>query len=141
MRALSKAPFPSIDSSYVLELSEEQVKQKQYSTLDLCTFNSFTIVVDAPWAERWKVYVKETQNRLPVAVKASLRVELAILGVDFDLEAGQKSLQWTDLMRLKEGQATLVRQVQHILSCFQSTTADSSDLLQALQNHLAWTTS
>lgn len=133
----SRIPLPPVDSSYVSELSAEQVKKKEYSTLDLCSFDAFTVVVDAAWAEKWKTCVAEAGNLLPRSVRDTLKINTAVLGVDFDFEGDQPD-EWLNLMRLKEGQATLVRPDQHILATFESSSIRSEDLVKALRIHLAW---
>ncbi|KAL2817900.1 FAD binding domain-containing protein [Aspergillus cavernicola] len=139
LRALSSpVQLPPIDSSYVWELSQDEVKIKQYSTLDLCTFDRFTLLVDSTWVEIWKAYIQDMRNLLPMPVNAGLKVETAVLGMDFELEEGKHSEQWTRLMRLREGQVTLVRPDQHILASFDSEKAGVADLVEVLRNHLAW---
>ena len=136
--APEKVQFPPIDSLYVSELSADQVKSKQYSTLDLCPFDAFTIVVDLVWASHWETCIQEMRKSLPVRVDATLTLRTAVLGLDFQLQPAERSEEWINLMRLNEGQATLVRPDQHILACLDSKKAGSSDLLRALEGHLAW---
>lgn len=128
--------LPPVDSSYVSELSPDQVKEKQYSTLDLCPFHAFTIVVDSAWAEQWKTCIAEARQFLPVPVRDTLNIDAAILGVDFELERDQS--EWLKLMRIKDGQATLVRPDQHILATFESSSISSEDLVESLRGHLSW---
>lgn len=132
----SRIPLPPVDSSYVPELSTDQVKEKEYSTLDLCPFDAFTIVVDSSWAEEWRTCIAKARQVLPVPVRDTLKIETAVLGVDFELERDQP--QWLKLMRLKEGQATLVRPDQHILATFESDSTSSEDLVGSLRGHLSW---
>ncbi|KAL4922061.1 FAD binding domain-containing protein [Aspergillus aurantiobrunneus] len=133
----SAVALPSIDSSYVSELSPEQVDQKKYSTLDLIPYDSFVIVVDSTWAEKWKTRLTDVRELLPTPVNATLKIETATLDVDFEVETEQGG-GWLELMGLKEGQATLVRPDQHILAFFDSTTASAADVVQSLRSHLAW---
>ncbi|KAL5000872.1 FAD binding domain-containing protein [Aspergillus recurvatus] len=131
-------PLPPIDSSYVLELSQEQVKQKQYSTLDLCPYDGFTVFVDSPWVQKWKGYISETSKLLSASTNGMLKITTAALHADFELQPGKQGSQWVGLMRLTEGQATLIRPDQHILACFDSNTATAIDLMDSLRSHLAW---
>ncbi|BCS23026.1 uncharacterized protein APUU_31251A [Aspergillus puulaauensis] len=132
----SRMPLPPVDSSYVSELSKEQVRQKEYSTLDLCPFDAFMVLVDSAWAEKWKTSIAEARELLPVSVRDTLKIDTAVLGVDFELE-GDHPEHWLKLMHLKEGQATLVRPDQHILATFQTDSA-SVDLVECLRRHLVW---
>ncbi|KAB8075963.1 FAD binding domain-containing protein [Aspergillus leporis] len=63
-----------IDTSYVTELSPEEVQMKQYSTLDLCAFGTFTLIVDYTMYEN-----------LPANVSDALKVQLMVRGLGFDL--------------------------------------------------------
>ncbi|KAL5046450.1 hypothetical protein BDW71DRAFT_207519 [Aspergillus fruticulosus] len=130
--------LPPIDSSYVSELSQKQVERKQYSTLDLCPFDGFTIFVDSTWVEKWNGYICETRKFLPAPTSGMIKITTAALHVHFELQPGEQGLEWVKLMRLMEGQATLIRPDQHILACFDSTTATAAVLLDSLRSHLAW---
>ncbi|KKK14302.1 hypothetical protein ARAM_000790 [Aspergillus rambellii] len=134
----SQRSLPAIDSSYVWEFSEEQIKQKQYSTLDLCGPDAFTVLVDRPWANKWDLHIQEMRKSLPAGVAESLKMKISVIGVDFEPEDGQQSEQWMGIMGLKEGQATLVRPDQHILACFDSANVQTCEILEALHGHLAW---
>ncbi|KAL3455059.1 FAD binding domain-containing protein [Aspergillus heterothallicus] len=134
----SKIELPAINSSYVSELSEEEVLSKQYSTLDLCAIDTFVLVVDLSVADEWKTHIAGVVNNLPDKVKGSLKLDLKILDVDFEVESSKNSAAWIELMAIKSGRATLVRPDQHILACFHSAGATWSDLQNALAGHLGW---
>ncbi|KAL4782591.1 FAD binding domain-containing protein [Aspergillus varians] len=134
----TKVSLPPIDSSYVSELSPDQLVQKQYSTLDLLPFDAFSMVVDSTSADSWKSRVTEARKFLPEAVNAAIRIETVAPDVDFALEDAEQGAEWINLMRLKEGQATLIRPDQHILASFDSNSATAEDLVESLRSHLAW---
>ncbi|PYH46446.1 3-propionate hydroxylase [Aspergillus saccharolyticus JOP 1030-1] len=90
-----------IDSSYVKELSAEEVQRKQYSTLDLCVFDAFTILVDEGYADFWRIVLEKARERLP----RGLKVNLVVRGADFDLQPGEVSEKWWTLTGLMKGQA------------------------------------
>ncbi|KAL4942397.1 hypothetical protein BDV06DRAFT_164335 [Aspergillus oleicola] len=138
IRFLKGVDLPPIDSSYVKEFSDVEVKGKQYSTLDLIPIDAFTVLVDSTSTEKWKYILDDTQNSLPELVKAGLKINLAVLGVDFEVQPGKAGEEWVGLMRLKSGQATLVRPDQHILTVFESENAGSKNLVAALKEHLGW---
>ncbi|KAL3470314.1 FAD binding domain-containing protein [Aspergillus californicus] len=132
-----------IDSSYVWELSQDQVKQKQYSTLDLCAIDRFTLIVDSSRADYWAQNIGTLNNE---RLNSGLQLGLAIHGSDgegsdegrgFILEDTDAGKKWLDLMNLKEGRATLVRPDQHILACFDEN-ATAQDLVATLERHLGY---
>ncbi|KAJ5889778.1 FAD binding domain-containing protein [Penicillium tannophilum] len=128
--------FPAIDNSYVHELTKDEISAKQYSTLDLCRLDKFTLIVDESNASHFKSMVDEAFASLPEDIHKVLPLQMVVLGVDFDLQAGPESQSWINLMGLKE-QGVLIRPDQHILSCIASK-AGSGDLVQALEEHLGW---
>lgn len=123
-----------IDSSYVNELTVEQIAAKRYSTLDLCAPDSFTLFADQTSHERWYQVLTELKTKLPKGTGA-LKIKLATLGVDFDLVPGMRAEEWLKGMQLESGGAVLVRPDQHILNTFtRETTANQAlhDLVQHL---------
>ncbi|KAJ5763373.1 FAD binding domain-containing protein [Penicillium manginii] len=128
--------LPAINSSYVRELSIEQISQKRFSTLDLCRLDAFTLLVDEGNAAHFKSSVQKLFENLPKHVAKVLSLRLAVYGVDFALQPGVENAQWFDLMGLK-GHAVLVRPDQHILTCL-PTDSGPEELLQSLKNHLSW---
>lgn len=128
--------LPVIDNSYVHEFTADEVSAKQYSTLDLCRLDTFTLIVDESNASHFKSIVNEAFETLPEDIQKVLPLQTVVLGVDFDLQAGPENQSWMRLMRLEE-QGVLIRPDQHILSCIPSK-AGSGDLVQALKEHLGW---
>lgn len=126
--------LPAIDSSYVDELTPERIAQKQFSTLDLCRFDSFTVLVDEKHADRIKSIVGKALEQIPSNI--SLPLEIVVQGVDFVLEQGYEQ-KWSALTRLNEGRAVLVRPDQHILAVFEPEIG-SGDVMEALKGHLMW---
>ncbi|KAE8423223.1 3-propionate hydroxylase [Aspergillus pseudocaelatus] len=135
--AREEIALPPIDSSYVAELSSEEVQLKRYSTLDLCTFDAFTLIADQGTALHWKQALKEMRECLPADISNKLRIRLVIRGSDFDLQPGRNSEDWVQLTKLYDGYSILVRPDQHILECFKFP-AGHSGLLKVLREHLAW---
>ncbi|KAL4748467.1 hypothetical protein BDW72DRAFT_205593 [Aspergillus terricola var. indicus] len=130
---------PPIDSSYVWELSQDQVKAKQYSTLDLCGFDRFTLLVNSTSVGKWKKILQEVRNTFLIAAPtdSALKLDMAVLNVDFQVDTGSQGAEWVKLMRLNEGQATLVRPDQQILACFEAAAA-GTDIFDAIKSHLDW---
>ncbi|OJJ33796.1 hypothetical protein ASPWEDRAFT_69580 [Aspergillus wentii DTO 134E9] len=130
IRVLSdKVQLPPIDSSYVSELSEEEVKAKQFSTLDLCPFDTFTLLVDAEFASHWERHLSMVRSSLPTV--SSLKIQLMVHGKEFELQPGKGSEKWAEVMKLHK-QAILIRPDQHILACL----GGDGDVLRELRDHL-----
>ncbi|RAO70423.1 uncharacterized protein BHQ10_006435 [Talaromyces amestolkiae] len=132
--AATQTHLPAIDSSYVDELTPELIAQKQFSTLDLCRFDSFTVLVGENHADKIRTIVGEALDQIPSDI--SLPVGIVVQGVDFVLEQGYEK-RWSELTKLNEGQAVLVRPDQHILTVF-GPEVESGDVVEALKRHLMW---
>lgn len=130
----SQPHLPAIDSSYVDELTPDLITQKQFSTLDLCRFDSFTVLVGEKHADRIRTIVREALDQIPSNI--SLPLEIVVQGVDFVLGQGYEG-RWSELTKLNEGQAVLVRPDQHILTVF-GPEVEAGDVVEALKRHLVW---
>ncbi|KAJ5304682.1 Branched-chain-amino-acid aminotransferase [Penicillium atrosanguineum] len=131
-----KLQLPAIDNSYVHELSEDEVCKKQFSTLDLCGLDTFTLIVDETRAPHFKGIIEGAIQELPREVAGVLPMKLIVHGVDFALQAGPEAQKWTELMNLKK-QAILVCPDQHILACLPCNSG-TVQLLKSLEGHLGW---
>lgn len=129
-------PLSAIDCSYVSELSDEQISQMRFSTLDLFRLDSFTLLVDEGNAAHFKSSVQKLFKTIPAHVASVLSLRVVVHGVDFALQPGLENARWLDLMGLS-GHAVLVRPDQHVLTCLTNGTGPE-DLLQALKIHLSW---
>lgn len=127
--------LPAIDSSYVQELSGEQISEKQFSTLDLCRFDTFTLIVDQEHASHYHLTM-EMFRSLPEHIAKILPLRLVVYRTDFTLQSGIENQSWPRLMGL-ETQAILIRPDQHIQACLPCN-AGPETLLQSLREHLAW---
>ncbi|KAJ6122504.1 hypothetical protein N7512_004969 [Penicillium capsulatum] len=135
IRPLSElSELPVIDCSYVHEFSEDQVLERQFSTLDLCRLDAFTLIVDAHNAQHFQSVVEEALLHLPGDMARVLPLEMAIHGVHFTVQDGMESSDWLQLTNLKE-QSILVRPDQHILGVLHCGT-ENGELLYLLQKHL-----
>ena len=112
--------LPAIDSSYIPEFTAEEVKAKEYSTLDLCAFDGFTLIFDKSSSVRWVKVIESVYKRLPEIAAKALKINPAILGVDFVLVPGARSEEWVKGLQLRLGASVLVRPDQHILNTFGS---------------------
>ncbi|KAJ6024423.1 hypothetical protein N7540_005220 [Penicillium herquei] len=126
----------AIDSSYVHEFSAEEVSKKEFSTLDLCNLDTFTLFVDESNASSFQHKVGEIFADLPQDMPRALPFKTVVYGVDFQLQEGSKSEAWSDLMCLRE-QGVLVSPDQHILACL-SNNSGADELLHALNGHLGF---
>lgn len=128
--------LPPIDCSYVQEFSAEQVSGKQFSSLDLCRLDAFTLIVDARNSQHLQSMVTETFKHLPGHIAQVLPLHTVVYGVDFVVQDEAGSWEWLQLTNLKE-QSILVRPDQHILGVLHRGSGNG-ELLQLLKDHLAF---
>ena len=127
--------LPAINSSYVSELSPDEVQAKQFSTLDLCPFDAFILIADGASAAHWSGCLREMQEQLPPTAASLIR--LVIEGQYFEIQPSVHGQNWIEMMGLRTGQAILVRPDQHILACF-GRESGSFEIARELKEHLAW---
>ncbi|CZR64181.1 uncharacterized protein PAC_14078 [Phialocephala subalpina] len=123
--------LPAIDNSYVSELSESALEQKQYSTLDLCAFDAFTLIFSSTFALHWEEALAQLRSSLPTPLK----VNAAVLGRDFELVPGARKSEWVMGLQLNHGAAVLVRPDQHLLNCYGKETSVEG-VIKGLKGHL-----
>ncbi|RDW65001.1 hypothetical protein BP6252_10652 [Coleophoma cylindrospora] len=120
--------MPPINSSYVTEFSPEEVRAKEYSTLDLCAFDAFTLICrDVRWKDVW--------SSAKTALPSQLKVNVLVLGKDFELLDGKYAAEWIEGFGLDNGGAVLVRPDQHILARLDGQ-GSIEDLLKVLKEHV-----
>lgn len=124
--------LPPIDVSYVKEFSEQDARIRQYSTLDLCPFDSFTLLVGSrdPWAERFQALEAEMK-------RYGVRVTLAIAYHDFDFVYETQEHLFAAEVNLGSGGGLLIRPDQHILRLVQPTDSVAS-IGKSLLEHLGF---
>ncbi|KAL4807431.1 FAD binding domain-containing protein [Aspergillus unguis] len=127
--------LPTIDCSYISNLGHEEVATMQYSTLDLCRYDSFTILVNAQFAPTIQSAAKTALEKFQTRGKPGPALQIRVQGVDFDVQPGQE--RWNEVVRLREGQVVLVRPDQHILAVFNHDVCDE-DIVGSLKEYLAW---
>jgi hypothetical protein len=132
-----KVQLPAIDSSYC-GASPQKVAEMTYSTLDLCRFDAFTILVDESSPIQFKSAIQEASQKVAEVTASSLSVQVVLKGLDFWLQPGQE--KWDDVVPLKQGKAVLVRPDQHILAVLDQEDS-AAHIVEALKSHLAWSTS
>jgi hypothetical protein len=119
-----------IDSGYVKEFTQEGIEKREWSVLDLCTFDAFTLFIGKEERPKWAEVVQDTRREL----LSGLKINVAVLSDDFEIVEGSKSDDWAKEMGLSEGGAVLVRPDQHILELFEK--ADAGQVIAALKGHL-----
>jgi hypothetical protein len=108
--------LPAIDNSYVSELDSNALEKKQYSTLDLCAFDAFTLIFSSKFSAHWEGVIKGVKEGLGKG--REVKINCAVMGRDFDLVKGARGKEWVMGLQLNDGAAVLVRPDQHILGCF-----------------------
>ncbi|KAH7146880.1 3-propionate hydroxylase [Dactylonectria estremocensis] len=110
--------IPPVDLNHIYEFSTTERNLRQYSTLDLCRLDQFTVITNssalsiatAQMAKpEWPAACQKGTNLPPLRV--------VYLGKDFELVFPEKSQDWLDQLHLGQGQvgAVLVRPDQHIV--------------------------
>lgn len=122
--------MPAIDSSYVAEFTPTEIQARQFSTLDLCAFDAFTLIIDKSASGRWQAVIEGAAPRLPRA----LRINIVILGKDFELMACRRAAEWVEKLHLDEGGGALVRPDQHILETWRGI-ATTEEVFATLAEH------
>lgn len=132
IRIKGNAALPPVDVSYVKEFSEQDVKSRQYSTLDLCMPDRFTLLVGSrdPWVERFKV--------LEAAMKRKgVWVALAAAHRDFEFVFEEQERLFADKGKLNVGGGLFIRPDQHVLRLVEPTDPIAS-IEKSLMEHLGF---
>ncbi|KUJ14152.1 3-propionate hydroxylase [Mollisia scopiformis] len=130
-KGLHLPEVPPIDNSYVSEFKADVLAQKQYSTLDLCAFDAFTIFYSSASEAHWE----EVLAQLRLSFPKSLKINAAVLGKDFELVPGARKHEWVMGLQLNHGAGVLVRPDQHILNCYGKETS-VEEVIKGLRSHL-----
>lgn len=122
-----------LDVSYVKEWRDQDISNRQWSTLDLCRFNVFTLLVGVgvDWQRRY------THLKKLMEVLAALRLELCVAGIDFDFVFPEQQAMFESQLRLSEGGGLLVRPDQHIMMAITPQTTDNN-IASCLRQHCGY---
>lgn len=99
------------------EFSQSQISARRYPTLDLASFDAFTLIVSSreAWAHRFKelhdTVVKKNEQRV------KLQLQMWAVDTDFDFVDAKQLDLFEKGARLSEGGALLVRPDQHLVGC------------------------
>ncbi|KAI8670217.1 hypothetical protein NCS55_00766800 [Fusarium keratoplasticum] len=121
---------PPLDVSYVKEFHQAGINARQFSTLDLVEFDSFTLIVSShdTWAPRFAQLHKLTQS-------PGINMRLRSVDKDFDFVFEEQRTMFSDGSGISHGRGLLVRPDQHLLACVdEKTTAE--DLASLILAHL-----
>jgi hypothetical protein len=100
--------------------------------LDLCAFDTFTLIVDKSASERWQSVIEGAAARPPKVLKTNI----AVLGEHFGLLACGKAEEWVGELRLEEGGGTLIRPDQHVLETWREVPT-AEEVFNTLAEHLS----
>ena len=120
----SSLPQKPVDISYVRELDLDQVRACQWSTLDLCGPDSWTLVLGQEQEIPHITLLQKHCNMIGV------RLNIWRLGVDFEII---RQSWFAD--ELVNGGGVLIRPDQHILARVSAET-NGEDLIMEVNNHL-----
>ncbi len=119
-----------LDLSYVSELTAKEVATKRYSSLDLCSYSAFTIIIGTMSEKKFSdnISPRSTGN-------VSVPINIVVLGTDFEVIPSPTSQTWLHELRLLAGGGVIVRPDQHIL-CIFGLEATGLELSRLIQDHL-----
>ncbi|CAG8137504.1 unnamed protein product [Penicillium olsonii] len=120
-------PQEPIDVSYVRELEKREVESRQWSTLDLCGPDSWTLIVGRDQPTSQALILNEGCDSIGV------NLNIWSLGVDFEFEGVEGVQVFED--ELVERGGVLVRPDQHILA--RVSLGEEEETLQNVKAHLA----
>ncbi|OLN87753.1 2,4-dichlorophenol 6-monooxygenase [Colletotrichum chlorophyti] len=102
-----------IDTSYVKELSREEVAARRFSILDIVSPGTFNLIVGcrAAWTSRFNDLRRNLDEKL------ASRIHLWAADSDFRFSNDEHRKMYEQKGRLSQGGAILVRPDQHILAC------------------------
>lgn len=123
--------YPPVDLSYVSELSVSDAAVRQYSTLDLCKPDAFTLILPEN-ADHLDEQIKCLQAR---AKLLRLRIDVYHLAIDFTVSTIPSGESWTEVSGILSGRGILVRPDQHIL-CTLTAEQTGAGLVQILDEFL-----
>lgn len=123
-----KAPqnLHPVDLSYVPEISIEDRRKRQYSTLDLCAVDAFTILLPSRPS-----YERNFDRFLQQCQQQKIKVNIYRLSEDFE----PLSDEWRNQSGLSSGGILLIRPDQHVLFSRDSETSDG-DCWTAMRSFL-----
>ncbi|KAF9870471.1 2, 4-dichlorophenol 6-monooxygenase [Colletotrichum karsti] len=128
-----RLPQKCIDTSYVKELSKDQVLARQFSMLDLVVPGGFSLIVECRdlWIQRFKEFEEALSGRI------GRRLYFWAEGTDFEFSNECHRRLFHKQGRLAQGGALLVRPDQHLLGCL-GPEASAHDLISLVMNHLGF---
>lgn len=130
IRIKAVTALPPVDVCYVKEFSGQDVKSRQYSTLDLCPYDQFTLLVGSrdQWVERFQTLEGDMK-------RYGVRVVLAVAHRDFEFVFEEQEHFFADEGKLSVGGGLLIRPDQHVLRLFEPTDPIAT-IKKSLMEHL-----
>lgn len=123
--------LPPVNLAYVKELSETDVRARQYSTLDLCAGTAFSFILHSKDAAAWQPLIEQIRSLFN---GTGPLLNIRWLEDDFDVMPSPRSDAWVESAGLNAGGGLLVRPDQHILLPLRGDTT-STEILEAFSAH------
>jgi hypothetical protein len=127
----------ALDSSYVKEFTVAEVERKWYSTLDLCCFDAFTVIIDKAASFYWHKTLEDVRAKICKAEWKASKINLVTLGIYFELIPGARGTEWVIGLQLQHGTAVIIRPDQHTLQTFVAKST-AEKVFQTLIRHLGF---
>jgi hypothetical protein len=119
-----------IDISYVSELTSDEIAARQYSVLDLCAIDSFTMLVGSQsvWMDKFRDLRRTLSQR-------RIKVNMFAADEDFEFTNELHFKVFTEGVDFENGGGLILRPDQHILTRLSSSTT-VEEIQVALIGHL-----
>ncbi|RMJ18908.1 hypothetical protein CDV36_001412 [Fusarium kuroshium] len=129
-RGAASFKLAPLDVSYVKEFHQDGINSRQFSTLDLLDFDSFTLIVSSrnAWATRFDQLHKLTRS-------SGINLRLCSLDEDFEFVFEEQQDVYNKGSGILQGGGLLVRPDQHLLGCVNEK-ATAEDLALLVLAHL-----
>ncbi|RSL91330.1 hypothetical protein CEP51_000332 [Fusarium floridanum] len=129
-RGAASFKLAPLDVSYVKEFHQDGINARQFSTLDLLDFDSFTLIVSSrnTWATRFDQLHKLTQS-------SGINLRLCSVDEDFEFVFEEQQDTYNKGSGILQGGGLLVRPDQHLLGCVDEK-ATAEDLALLVLAHL-----
>lgn len=121
------------------ELSSADRQLREYSTLDLCRFDSFTLIINSSHFQSERASKLEDLLKEETGSGASIPVNFAVLGVDFEIVFEDQAREWLERFGLNPDQSggVLIRPDQHILHVLDGNVS-AQELATVLRSAAGW---
>ncbi|EMC96067.1 hypothetical protein BAUCODRAFT_148901 [Baudoinia panamericana UAMH 10762] len=121
---------PPANLAYIEELDADRRRGMQYSSLDLCAYDAFTIIASS--SDDCRAAIRSAVQQLRAR---NVPVRAIWYDEDFTVVPGTHGQIWLATLQLSSGGAVIVRPDQHILSLLQPISS-AQDIVEDILSHV-----